>query len=168
MLLFVGGCRCAGSPAPATAHFEGWPELVRAVATDDAAGVRRAARDLVDLVDAPAEAHAVGAAAGFLQVAADRGERVDGLVEAAAACGGCHRDVGSPNMAAWSHEEGAEGVLLPLLWPGTVAAEPRADVPEPARRAFAAGGGAEARAAAVLRACAGCHGELSSRTPRSP
>ena len=164
LFLLGVGCRCPQSPPPRVVHFAGWHALTAAVVLDDGAEVRRLARSLVD-AGAGEEAHAIGAAAGFLQVAADPAERIEGLVEAAAACGGCHGGVRAPAMAAWTHEEGAAGVLRPVLWPDADAPAPTDEAHPAVVAAFGSSAAPDERAVAVLQACVDCH--VSLRTQRS-
>lgn len=102
-------------PSQGPGHFGAFDELVGAVARDDVAGSRRAARDLLagaEVADA-ADAEALGGAVGFVQVA-DADELDDGLVAVASACAACHaaREVLDPERAPSGRLRAAEAVVF--------------------------------------------------------
>jgi hypothetical protein len=83
------------SPPPAASpirHAAGWDGLVAAADRGDLITAKALAQDL-ELGDVPDDDPAVGklgAALGFVQVAEDREDLVDGVAKAREACADCH------------------------------------------------------------------------------
>lgn len=119
----MSGCRW-GPPKewPEAEHAPGFWTLVDAVAADDGETVRRVAGDLAP----PDDAERLGAALGFLQVAADHEERLDALAKVTVACAACHA------------AEGVPGTLFPPARPGQEARLPVGSALFPADRSSSA------------------------------
>ncbi|MCB9674973.1 MAG: hypothetical protein H6737_07645 [Alphaproteobacteria bacterium] len=164
-ILWSGGCTCSGAPVsgdpdpgvaqdgPAGGHFSEWGPLVDAVAMGRVDTVHVMARDLTE--GEPGGSAEVGSAVGFLQLAEGE-ELAEGLAAAAVACAACHveQSVAAPEPGPRGHRAAARRMAVDVAFGGDGAPrENDSDV----RRAWDAAEGTEARLAAALKACQGCH-----------
>ena len=168
-LVLMVGCRCGSiEPLPevrqGSSHFGRFHGLVNAALEGDVEGARWIAQtlqegDVPDPADDGGGAEKVGGALGFVQMAEDGEEVLDGLAAAAVGCGQCHAAAGveKPPMGLWSHQSAGLRLVLGEVFPP--AESPPAEGPELAvvRAAWDAAEGDEERLAAALAACVECH-----------
>jgi len=157
LLLLLAGCQCGATSEPTlpatTDHFGEFGPMIDAVVTGRNEAVRTMARDMTG--GDPGGSAALGSALGFLQIA-EVEELPEGLAAAAEACGECHQRlaVEPPPFVPWTHRgSGAFLVGIPLWGRSDGPRVREGDV----RSAWDGQQGREARLAAAIRACQGCH-----------
>ncbi|NCG18122.1 MAG: hypothetical protein GWP91_03810 [Rhodobacterales bacterium] len=96
--------------------------LVAMAVLPDLEAAKLAARQLVDETVAldvdGGGAEKVGGGLGFIQIAEDPFEVVDGLASAALGCGACHRaaHVDAPEVDSWSHHSAGRRLIDDAVW----------------------------------------------------
>lgn len=174
VLLWLLGCTCndAESPviAPRASHFGTFHGLVNAATQGDVESAKWIARSLQegevpDPADDGGGAEEVGGALGYIQIAEDPEEVIDGLAAAAIGCGKCHQAAGvqRPEMGVWSHQNAGLRLVLGEVFPPGEAPPPATDELVPVSIAWDAATAGEggslqkARLEAALGACLACH-----------
>lgn len=135
---------------------------MRATAHGDVHTAQVVARDLTAEPQDEDAAARIGGALGFLQLADDPEDLVDGLVTAGEACGTCHARSArpAPALPSWTHHAAAHRVMDALVWSVPIGPPPPEDpVLVRVQEAWSPEDTAAERAAAVLRVCQRCHAE---------
>ena len=177
LLALLVGCQCGGpsepQAPPVPSHFGRFDALVSAAVAGDVQTAQFVARslqegDVAEPADDDGGAERVGGALGFVQIAEDSAEVIDGVASAAIGCGQCHTasKVQRPELGPWTHENAGLRLVLGAVFPPI---EPPPWIPEPlgdSRKAWDDAVDPEdtdasdpdvARLAAALQACVRCH-----------
>ena len=174
VLLWMLGCTCNETEppmiAPRASHFGTFHGLVNAATQGDVDGAKWIARslqegDVPEPLDDGGGLEEVGGALGFIQIAEDAEEVVDGLATAAVGCGKCHVAAGvkKPEMGVWTHESAGLRLVLGAVFPPGEAPPAEGDELVPVSLAWDSAEASEGenldvvRLTAALGACLECH-----------